>query len=47
MSSEAVAEAVERVASATETLLATLPARRSPPSTVPPGRRRPGGTVAT
>ena len=41
--------AVERVADATRLLLADLPARRTPPSTVPPGRRRgttPDGAAA-
>jgi hypothetical protein len=32
--------AVEQVAAATRTVLATLPPRRQPPTTVPPGRRR-------
>jgi hypothetical protein len=47
VNSEAVFEAVERIAAATETLLATLPPRRSPPSTVPPGRRRPSESPTT
>jgi hypothetical protein len=40
LDSAAVHEAVREITSATERLLATLPARRTPPPTVPPGRRR-------
>ena len=40
LASDAVAAAVTQVAAATEALLGALPARRSPPSTVPPLRRR-------
>lgn len=36
----AVEAAVEVIAAATMTLLADLPARRNPPTVVPPGRRR-------
>lgn len=36
----AVDAAVEAISAATMTLLAELPARRNPPKTVPPGRRR-------
>jgi hypothetical protein len=38
-------EAVHRVAQATTDLLASLPRRRQPPSTLPPLRRRPAATV--
>jgi hypothetical protein len=41
ITSKMVAEAVDQITMATENLLATLPPRRSPPKTVPPGRRRP------
>jgi hypothetical protein len=40
LESAAVSEAVAQVATATERLLASLPARRQPPKTAPPGRRR-------
>ena len=40
LGSAAVAEAVDQVARATEQLLASLPSRRQPPRTEPPGRRR-------
>ncbi|MGI8777880.1 MAG: DUF2277 domain-containing protein [Acidimicrobiales bacterium] len=40
MASPAIERAVELVASATAELLADLPARRQPPSVVPPLRRR-------
>ena len=40
LDSDAVRAAVDRVAAATNDLLAALPARRNPPPTVPPGRRR-------
>jgi hypothetical protein len=43
----AIERAVRRVAAATADLLAELPPRRQPPSTVPPLRRRPGATVPT
>ena len=36
----AVAEAVRAIATATEELLKALPPRRTPPTIVPPGRRR-------
>ena len=41
----AIERAVRRVAAATADLLAELPPRRQPPSTVPPLRRRPGATT--
>ena len=40
MSSPAVERAIERIAAATNDLLAELPARRQPPTVVPPLRRR-------
>jgi hypothetical protein len=40
LSSSAFTEAVDQIATATERLLGELPPRRSPPSTVPPNRRR-------
>lgn len=40
MSGPAVERAIERVAAATADLLAELPPRRSPPTVVPPMRRR-------
>jgi hypothetical protein len=40
LTSEAFVDAVAQIAEATERLLGTLPPRRSPPSTVPPNRRR-------
>jgi len=40
LESAAVTDAVEQVALATEQLLASLPERRQPPRTSPPGRRR-------
>ncbi len=40
MASPAIERAVARVAEATADLLAELPPRRSPPSVVPPLRRR-------
>ncbi len=42
----AIERAVRRVAAATADLLAELPPRRQPPSTVPPMRRRPAATSA-
>jgi len=39
--SDAVLEAVEKITIITEQLLSSLPPRRQPPRTVPPGRRRP------
>jgi hypothetical protein len=36
----AFTEAVDQIADATERLLRALPPRRSPPTTVPPNRRR-------
>jgi len=42
---EAVDRAVRAVADATAALLAELPPRRQPPSTVPPLRRRSGPAV--
>jgi hypothetical protein len=41
LSSNTVADAVDQITMATENLLASLPPRRRPPQTVPPGRRRP------
>jgi hypothetical protein len=38
--SEAVTSAVDQIAAVTKNLLSSLPARRSPPATVPPNRRR-------
>ena len=40
MASPAVERAIERIAAATTELLAELPPRRSPPTVVPPLRRR-------
>jgi hypothetical protein len=40
MASPAIEKAIERVAAATADLLAELPPRRSPPTVVPPLRRR-------
>jgi hypothetical protein len=40
LSSSAFTDAVDQIAEATQRLLAALPPRRSPPSTVPPNRRR-------
>ena len=40
MGSPAIERAIERIAAATTELLAELPARRNPPSVVPPLRRR-------
>jgi len=40
LTTSAFTEAVDQIADATERLLETLPPRRSPPSTVPPNRRR-------
>jgi hypothetical protein len=37
---DAFTEAVDQIAEVTERLLGTLPPRRSPPTTVPPNRRR-------
>lgn len=46
MASPAIERAIERIAAATSDLLAELPARRSPPTVLPPLRRgqaaRPG-----
>ena len=41
LESEAVLDAVEQITLITEQLLLSLPPRRQPPRTVPPGRRRP------
>jgi hypothetical protein len=40
LTSDAFVEAVQQIAEATERLLTSLPARRSPPPQVPPLRRR-------
>ena len=40
MQSAAVVDAVDQIALITERLLSSLPPRRQPPRTVPPGRRR-------
>ena len=40
LSEVAFTEAVDQIAAATERLLRALPPRRSPPTTVPPNRRR-------
>jgi hypothetical protein len=40
LTSSAFAEAVDQIAAVTERLLGSLPPRRSPPTTVPPNRRR-------
>jgi hypothetical protein len=40
LNADAFTEAVDQIAEATERLLGALPARRSPPATVPPNRRR-------
>ncbi len=40
MASPAIERAIERIAAAATELLAELPARRNPPSVVPPLRRR-------
>lgn len=40
MATPAIERAIERIAAATSELLAELPARRNPPSVVPPLRRR-------
>lgn len=45
-SQEAFEAAVDAVAGATTTLLAQLPERRNPPTTVPPLRRRAGAAPA-
>lgn len=44
---EAIDQAVASVAEAVTNLLADLPARQSPPRTLPPLRRRPGATATT
>jgi hypothetical protein len=45
LNSGAFVEAVDQIALATERLLGSLPARRSPPTTVPPNRRRASPTT--
>ena len=40
MAQPAIERAIERIAAATNELLAELPARRNPPAVVPPLRRR-------
>jgi hypothetical protein len=40
LTSEVFTNAVDQIADVTTALLASLPARRTPPSTVPPNRRR-------
>jgi len=40
LTSDAFVEAVDRITEATERLLGELPPRRSPPTMVPPNRRR-------
>jgi len=40
LTASAFTEAVDQIAEATQRLLGNLPARRSPPPTVPPNRRR-------
>jgi hypothetical protein len=46
LSASAFTDAVDQVAAATERLLATLPPRRSPPTQVPPNRRRATSTIS-
>jgi hypothetical protein len=40
LASTAFLDAVDQIAAVTERLLSALPARRSPPTTMPPNRRR-------
>jgi hypothetical protein len=40
LTTSAFTEAVDEIAASTERLLGVLPPRRSPPTTVPPNRRR-------